>query len=213
MSGLVWPSEQKLQRLRQQGEVPMSLLALRAMLSLGFILWVVLGGDHVIKLWEYAFTADSPELFWNDAEREVLHVLLFPLVLASLGCLLLGLLQSRFLFSFGLLSIQMKRLWKGRIVPSEGDLARGVLFLFGPLCCVLLAASSLYLLLYPLLSLLRLEHTQIPTAMWEGVLKLLPLMLGIHIVALIASILLGRLLFRWCHRMSMEEVRKEAEDE
>ena len=215
-SKTVWPTEQRLQRLREAGKVPLSSFACRAGATLCFLL-ALWGSRQKVLDMQQAFSvllgSDSPLSFsnqWLDFCSAFLGALLIPLMAGLVGALLLGLLQTKFLFRLDLIAFQGARLGRGHLPRIAAwcarplvSLAQAALMLTLGYLVVRIAWTGMFYLL---------NHDRVYAQGWAlGVAQfaLVPVCAVLGIAALV-SWAVGKFYFLYRHRMTRQEADSDA---
>lgn len=210
MSSFHWPSIEKRQRLRKEGIVPVSSFSLLSMTVIVFSIYLLISGESIVELVRMAMEANTTGEIVDDIFPELRRLVLIPVVISALLVTLLGLLQSSFLLNFGLVALHMNRLWKFKFIPGTGEFRRMTALLVTTLFAAGVGGLVVLLTINPLLSLLHQPIEKMTVIMGAGVTKALILFATVFALLLVTAILGARIYFLWEHRMSQEEMRKEA---
>lgn len=205
-----WPSEQALRRLRGEGVVPLSALACACAGALGFLssLWFL--RPRLQSLFRHLGSFDTlPDTVPSELLADAAILLIVPPLVMAAAVVLVGLLQTRFLFRFDLAAFQGQRLFRlGRrgVVGRLGRVSIAVFVLGAAILCGWVAlriswTGMLYLL----------NNDRLYASAWLGAvgpLLLVPLCAVFGVVGVLAWF--GR---RWSflyeHRMSRQELQEE----
>lgn len=206
-----WPSEKLLADLRDRGLVPLSPFACRCGATLGFLLsfWAMRSRlEHSLDPIATAFRSGSLAPL-AEALRGIALVVGVPLLVASLSGVVVGLLQTKFLFSMNLLSVKTQRLgrWGAAFHAFFSSAAYG---LVGIVLCAACGLLALRLGWTGLLYVLNNDKLYLTRWVPSGIqLALAPLAAVLAIGAVLAWFI-ARLRFMLRHRVSREELERDS---
>lgn len=220
MSGNEFPSARKLERLREQGIVPVSLFASRCLgfLGVGLCLFLVLDEfKSLAALWRRASAAtnldlNSPALVEPFSEQ-LIKLMLAPCVALLVFFFLSSLIQTKFLFRFDALAPDTKRLWHWERVGTRAIASRLLSAFLVGVCALMLGLCLAYFLLFDVLNLLNHDRRHLLDWSANFGRSLAPVLMSILVVGAVISWLINRYLFLWKHRMKPDEHRREATQE
>jgi len=211
-----WPSERKLERLREEGKLPYSSFAVAALVLLAIGIWLAAAASSEWRL----LLARAAELsaHWGDKRaakalcEAALLLLLAPAGAASIAVIAGGLAQTRFLLRPALAGIKPER-----VSPMKPlSLARTALRALNALALLVLfsiASLAAARLLAPGAAGMLIGDPA-ETIWWPyRLLRMLaPFVLTAVGAAAFAAALLARLRFMLQHRMSREELEAETRE-
>ena len=205
-----WPTEARLEKLREEGRVPYSKAA-TALVASGVVLLIILWW---LKRWD-SFLVSYAALFGRQsaplAEFAKLAGSWFePLILANVAIiavvLLIGLMQTKFLFRLGLVGFDLSKL---RLRERKHPIAGVLVSLFWWLAGGIGAGALFYFFLPRLIAIFE----QMPATAWrlfrEGVTLFLPGVAVFFLCLALVVWLCGRFLFLVSNRMTRQEVEQE----
>ncbi len=211
-----WPSEQKLRRLREAGQVPISSFACRAMGTMCFLLalWACRGKCAAM---EQAFSRIassaaplSAAIEWGDFAWNLAAVILVPLLAGLTGSVLTGLLQTKFLFRLDLAAFRGARLSTFKL-PALAECTTRPFVSLGQASVFLVVGALVLRIAWTGMSYM-LNRDRIYAEAWSigfVQLALVPLCAVLAIAALI-SWFVARFHFMYRHRMTRRESDSES---
>ena len=208
-----WPNEAKLKRLREEGVVPLSLFSCRCVGSVAFLFTLWMLRARIAALGIALREVYNAGVFSHEAARliasETARLVVTPLAVCAVVIVLWGLLQSRFLFRFGLVALNFQRLTKVHFPNPVGLFMR----MFGAvaLALILIAVGLLSARLCWTGVLYLLNNDRLYLGSWAPAVAqalLVPASLLLGVMALLGW-LLSKFLFLAQHRMSRTELERE----
>ena len=214
------PTTARLQELREQGIVPLSVFSSRSAATLLVLLSFLMLRTRfsvVVQALHDFVRGGAPEP-WFQGENQhavvagVLSILIVPASAAFIGAILCGLFQTRFLVLLSRVSPALER-----INPFAASRFLGIIhgIIFGAATVLLLFFFSLVLLrliIVDILALLHQEAQNLLSASGRFFEAVLPLLILVLAFAGFFSWLTVRNRFFAAHRMTREEVLRENED-
>jgi flagellar biosynthesis protein FlhB len=200
-------SQSKVDRVRAEGDLPISLFSLRCFALLVmtlFVGWIAAELSSLTRDWII-----SEGLGVNPSDiavgPSVLKMFLVPILCTGLLVLLLGLLQSKFFISFELLSPRLERLFSsGKPNTEKAQSNLGLQQIV-----VVLAVIALAFLIRDFLGLLnapRSAFLEVLQQLWQ---RLLLMLVGLTSLLAILAYFANRALYFRRHRMSRAELERE----
>lgn len=216
-----WPSERKLERLREEGKVPYSRFAVAGAVLLAVGLWSLAAAEGEWRSLLNAVTKLSAVAAGDQAAlragaaaalRAAVLLLLAPAAAAFVAAVVAGLAQTRFLLRPGLAGFNLHRLTPFKPL-SLADIALRVLSACFALALFSLLSVVAARLVFPAAAgTLNAEPAVViywPLRLWR---LLAPFVLAVVAVAAFGAALWARLRFMLVHRMSREELEAEARE-
>jgi len=210
VSYLEWPTEEKLQQLRQDGQVPLSPIASHALILIVLLLLapllvsifldqadsyfsaVVADSEQVTPIGHLAYAAITIALL-------TVGVFAFTLIVATL-------LQTRFLFNPSRVSFKPARLFGSRARSLKGGV---VLRVASSAIALMIFMLILYLTLPPILRGFYLDSYEIVDYLYQLYRSAMLYVIVVLMLIVVFSSLFCRFLFSWSNRMTREEILAE----
>ena len=209
-----WPSEEKLQRLREEGVVPYNSLSVRLAILFSFGAFLF----SIVKHWTEFLTAYQKfvgfEVLSKESFKNFEEVLLYLFILPALSTfcvvILCGLAQTKFLFNLGLFAPKITRLNPFKFPNISGFFIKFLsILLLWPLF-LLAGATCLYLYRLQILVLFSRDLSDILLWPYASYKSAAPFLLTGLALAAFFIYLVARYLFMFKHRMSAAELEKDA---
>ncbi|MBX7145124.1 MAG: EscU/YscU/HrcU family type III secretion system export apparatus switch protein [Oligoflexia bacterium] len=206
-----WPSEQRLNDLREQGQVALSLRLVRVSAFVAFFGTLALLRQDlqmlVLKWWSSQLDLT---IGVSQFGQYFLRVLVAPVAAALVAATLVGFLQTRFLFRFGLLGFDANRLsWDLSLTRAAGAICVGVFGTLAVMAALFLAAR---LELSHFLTLLKSNISGIAPLALEYASRFgLGAALLLFVIACL-DVLVQRRVFQLRHRMTRDELAQEVDE-
>lgn len=214
-----WPSEKKLEDLRSAGIVPCSRFACAAAVGIVVMVGVTTLAERSMQLtMEIVRIMALPSEQWLEFARwravgKLLPgmFLLLPL-LASGAALLVGMLQTRFLFSTSQICFDLGRCLPNRLWPTM-LIKRGLVVILAGMLGVGAGAVLISMALRSTMSLLNQGRAY--WLLWPGEISaiIVPIVVTMLVVSGVVAALLVRLQFLLKHRMTRAEMEQDAREE
>jgi len=212
--GEAGPSERKLELLREKGIVPYSKFATRAVVFIAVGIWLLGSGSRIsLLIQETRNLINNQDEGLEETVDILLSLLLVPAAAAAAAIILVGLLQTKFLFNPLRLGFSLSKLNatpRNRFAAAAKRAAAGA----GALAlCALFSAVSARLLFPRVLGMLFQSPASALRRTIEGFLGGAPFVLAGLAVAAFAGWLVARLSFMIVHAMTREELEAERREE
>ena len=209
-----WPSDHKLERLREQGKAPRSHFASVCAVSFVVVLWLLQSGDEWrLFLQRVNALPKNPESAAMRAQLRELSasaasMLVIPCLFAAAAVLAAGLGQTKFLFKPQLLAFSLEKL-RPKMTALNQIPRRIAAGIAGVAVCSAFSFLCV-LLLYPRISRMLSLEANAAIAEPAALLKdLAPIAVGTFALCTLGAWLAGRFMFLMANRMT----RREAEEE
>ncbi len=217
-----YPTEEKLNALKLQGVVPLSILSVRILgfLILILVLHLTVPGIFydVSKIIRDYLSGVNDTLYTTSHLAKEISVLLvklvvLPLTVVAICSLIWGLSQTKFLFSLSLINIDFRNLWFSKESESSFGLKfiKSVFAISILIICAFAVSIAIPLFLSrDVLTLFNLDQPHLLTAMINLVNSLLPIFIIVGFFFIIISWLIARYRFMLKHGMTRREIEDEA---
>lgn len=207
MGVTAFPSEQKLERLRTRGQLPLSRLAPACVFTICVALGIWTQKGKLLNLSRAAFAGDA-ELSMERAAG-LLGALVAPLLIGIVLSALVSLLQTKFHLRLGFLAIDL-----GRLTPQGRRLVGGGLprLLVAPIVPLLVCFGMLLVLRHELpgiLSVFNSDKERFLSVLAGHLGRWMTVSVIVLVVSGVGAIALEKLWFLWKHRMTREELAQE----
>lgn len=206
------PTAERIQELREKGVVSYSalstaLVVLLVLLGLYFQDLAIAAKFQAVII-QTQSVADLSKIF-TVLQEICSGYLLAPALATLIAILLWGLVQSKFLFKMGLVSIDLSRLMPRctfAITAILSALSKGIFTFFVALACTALIWSSFAVMI---LEMLHVHPEQAIVVFFEGIKHKLPLAVITIGFLILALFLVEKLRFALANRMTRKEVQAE----
>ena len=214
MLGIEWPSESKLQRLREEGRVPCSSFGSSCLLLVILLLCAPESGaiwQRMITVWRGVWLSPAQGAGallkqLAGAGVDLARILVVPVSLAALVYLLAGLAQTRFLLRPGLVGFGQGRFNMSGLRGLPGRVL-GAFLVWG--LSLLIGLGILRAALPSLLMLFDPKAGDLSSWLMDFCSKATPALLMVLGPVTLAAVIAARFLFLYRHRMTPAEIKLE----